>query len=145
MKAKKIIAGIAKLTAVSGMAYLAYKFGEYQGKEQEYQKHINEYCDFDDNIYTEGEPYEPHEPRFKPISEHVDGVTNEMMNQALMLVCSKNSVSNKAVRERLNVDFDTAEKVLEAFEQAEYVGEANLHHTRKSNLTLSDYPELCIR
>ena len=142
MKAKKIIGSIAKLTAVSGMAYLAYKFGEYHGKEQEHQKHIDESCDFDDNIYTEGEPYEPH---FKPVSGHVDGVTNEMMNQALMLVCSKNTVSNKAVRERLNVDFDTAEKVLEAFEQAEYVGEANLHHTRKSNLTLSDYPELCIR
>ena len=142
MKAKKIIGSIAKLTAVSGMAYLAYKFGEYHGKEQEHQKHIDESCDFDDNIYTEGEPYEPH---FKPVSGHVDGITNEMMNQALMLVCSKNTVSNKAVRERLNVDFDTAEKVLEAFEQAEYVGEANLHHTRKSNLTLSDYPELCIR
>ena len=143
MKAKKIIGSIAKLTAVSGMAYLAYKFGEYHGKEQEHQKHIDEYCDLEDNIYTEGEPYEPYESRFKPI--HVDDVTNEMMNQAIMLACARNAVSNKAVRERLNVDFDTAEKVLEAFEQAEYVGEANLHHTRKSNLTLSDYPELCIR
>ena len=134
MKAKKIIGSIVKLTAVSGMAYLAYKFGEYHGKEQEHQKHIDEYCDLEDNIYTEGEPYEPH---FKPVSGHVDGVTNEMMNQAIMLACARNAVSNKAVRERLNVDFDTAEKVLEAFEQAGYVGEANLH--------LSDYPELCIR
>ncbi len=40
MKAKKIIGSIAKLTAVSGMAYLAYKFGESHGKEQEHQKHI---------------------------------------------------------------------------------------------------------
>ena len=142
MKAKKIIGSIAKLTAVSGMAYLAYKFGEYHGKEQEHQKHIDKSCDFDDNIYTEGEPYEPH---FKPVSGHVDGITNEMMNQALMLVCSKNTVSNKAVRERLNVDFDTAENILNVFQQSGYVDEGNSHFTRKSNLTLPDYPELCIR
>ena len=142
MKAKKILVHIAKLTAVSGLAYLTYKIGEYHGKEQEHQKQLADYCDFQDNIYAEGEPYEP---RFKPISKHIDGVTNEMMNQAVMLACARNAVSNKAVRERLNIDFDTAEKVLDAFEQAGYVGEENLHHIRKSNLALSDYPELCIR
>ena len=147
MKAKKIIKGIVKLTAVSGVAYLAYKVGEYNGKEQERQKHIEDYCDFEDNIYAEGEPYEPAPSgsRFRPLTVSIDGVTNEMLNQALMLACARNSVSNKTVRERLNVDFDTAAKVLEAFEQAGYVGKENLHYIRKSNLTLSDYPELCFR
>ena len=118
MKAKKIIKGIVNLTAVSGIAYLAYKVDECNGKEQEHQKHIEDYWDFEDDIYTEGEPYEPapSESHFWLLTVSIDGVTNEMLNQVIMLTCARNSVSNKAVRERLNVDFDTAAKVLEAFE-----------------------------
>ena len=57
MKAKKIISGIAKISALSGIAYFAYKFGEFNAKEREHCKNIEEYCDFQDNIYTEGEAY----------------------------------------------------------------------------------------
>ena len=59
MKAKKIIGKIAKLSLFSSAVYFAYKLGKYQNMESEHNKQLDDYCDFQDDIYTEGEPYEP--------------------------------------------------------------------------------------
>ena len=146
MKAKKFITSIAKVTVVSGIAYLAYKLGESHGKEQEYQKHIEEYDDFEDDIYTEGEPYEPEnsENRFQSLdSIHVENFPKEKLSRVFLTVCVKENISNKALRDELALDFDTAEKLLEAFEQAGYVSERNSHYVRKVYVTLADYTKLC--
>jgi len=96
--------------------------------------------------FGESEVYEPEQSdyRFSPLNTiHVDGVPDESLNSILMTVCLKETVSNKAICDKFGMDFDTAETLLEAFEQAGYVGERYSHYIRKVYVTLADYAGLC--
>ena len=74
---------------------------------------------------------------------HVENFPKEKLSLAFLTVCVKENISNKALRDELALDFDTAEKLLEAFEQAGYVSERNSHYVRKVYVTLADYTNLC--
>lgn len=56
MKAKKIIKAIAKLAAVSGVAFVAYKLGEMNGESKE---RIRQKYDDEDDYYSFSDYDEP--------------------------------------------------------------------------------------
>ncbi len=69
MKAKKIIKVIAKLAAVSGVAFVAYKLGEFNGESKE---RIHQKYDDEDDYYSLSDYDEPDCGCIKPSCDRGD-------------------------------------------------------------------------
>lgn len=169
MNVKKIIKGIIGLGAVSGIAYAAYKLGEQNGEanerfRQKYDEDDDEY-DFDDEEelhnynsscfvpkFDEPDdgciaPKENKKPKFTigiydfaPLdSIKVDGVSDEDMNMLVYHISFDKYTSNKQIREWLEVDKETAAKVISALKKAGYIGEEYSNYIIPVNITTEVY------
>lgn len=144
MNVKKIIKGIVGLGAVAGAAYAAYRLGESNGKinerfREKYGDDEND-IEFDDNedefmFYdnydehlapkTENKPsFSVSIHNFAPFdSVKVEGISEKDMDMLVYHISLDKYTSNKQIHEWLEVDKDTAAKVIFALRKAGYIGD----------------------
>lgn len=184
MKAKKIIKGILGLGVVSGVAYLAYKFGEGSGEINE--RFRERYGDNDKENYLDDEEDEQpdnyygtcfetkydepddgcvapadmgksactmedlssieessseQEHNFAPLSS-ITTVPAKSIRNLLLYSISKKYISNKFIRDYLDVDHDKAAEILAEFQQAGYIGDEMGNYRYPVNLAFYDLIEL---
>lgn len=148
MNVKKIIKGIVGLGAMAGAAYAAYKLGESNGKINE--RFREKYGDDEDDIelddnedefrfydnYDEPDdaclaPNKGKKPSFS-VSIHnfapfdsvkVEGISEKDMDMLVYHISLDKYTSNKQIHEWLEVDKDTAAKVIFALRKAGYIGD----------------------
>lgn len=148
MNVKKIIKGIVGLGAMAGAAYAAYKLGESNGKINE--RFREKYGDDEDDIelddnedefrfydnYDEPDdaclaPNKGKKPSFS-VSIHnfapldsvkVEGISEKDMDMLVYHILLDKYTSNKQIHEWLEVDKDTAIKVIFALRKAGYIGD----------------------
>lgn len=144
MNVKKIIKGIVGLGAVAGAAYAAYRLGESNGKinerfREKYGDDEND-IEFDDNedefmFYdnydehlapkTENKPsFSVSIHNFAPFdSVKVEGISEKDMDMLVYHISLDKYTSNKQIHEWLEVDKDTAAKVIFTLRKAGYIGD----------------------
>ena len=162
MSIKKIIKGMIGLGVVSGIAYAAFKVGENNGEINE--RFRDKYDDEEDNddIVTDDEDDirfydEPDEGCIAPAREYepslsvnihncasldtvkVDGVSETAMDMLVYHISLDKYTSNKQIREWLNVDRETAAKVILALRKAGYVGEEHSNYMIPVHITTEMY------
>lgn len=147
MNVKKIIKGIVGLGAMAGAAYAAYKLGESNGKINE--RFREKYGDDEDDIElddnedefrfydnydapddaclapkTENKPsFSVSIHNFAPLdSVKVEGISEKDMDMFVYHISLDKYTSNKQIREWLEVDKNTAAKVISALREAGYIG-----------------------
>lgn len=157
MNVKKIIKGVIGLGAMGGIAYAAYKLGEKNGEvnerfRQKYDVDDDEELDnyygscFEKNNYVEPDdgciaPVE--KPKFAPLnSVHVDSVPFYELSVFLADITDMDYISNRFVRDELEVDSATADNVLNAFVDAGYIGNENGCHRYPVLLSWEEYKAL---
>ena len=164
MNIKKIIKGIICIGAVGGVAYATYKLGESNGEvnerfRQKYDDDEDEY-DFDDdedgyNLYDEPDdeclsPKKEDKPSFT-ISIHdfapldsvkVDGISDRDIDMLVYHISLDKYTSNKQIREWLEVDKDTASKVICALRKAGYIGDEYTNYIIPVYITTEVYLRL---
>lgn len=164
MNVKKIIKGIVGLSAVAGAAYAAYKLGENNGKINE--RFREKYGDDKDDIeldddedefgfydnYDEPDdeclaPKMENKPSFS-VSIHnfapldsvkVDGISEKDMDMLVYHISLDKYTSNKQICEWLEVDKDTAAKVIFALRKAGYIGDEYSNYIIPVNITTEVY------
>lgn len=164
MNVKKIIKGIIGLGAIGGVAYAAYKLGECSGEVNE--RFREKYGDEDDeDIEVEEDddyrfydnmdepddeclaPKKDNKPSFS-VSIHnfapldsvkVDGISEKDMDILIYHISHDKYTSNKQIREWLEVDKDTAAKVISALRKAGYIGEEYSNYIIPVNITTEVY------
>ena len=155
MKIKKIITGILGTGVVSGVAYLAYKVGENEGRQNErLRSQVDDLDDDDIQFYDEPDEMclspkdEKHEivtmPEIKPEfalldSIHVDGVSASQLKTAIFSCIPKKFITVNTVRDLLDSDRSTAVSLIDAFQKAGYIGEENGNHRYPVYFTFDDY------
>ena len=164
MNVKKIIKGIVGLGAMAGVAYAAYKFGESKGKINE--RFREKYGDDEDDIelddnedefrfydnYDEPDdaclaPKTENKPsfsvsihKFAPLdSVKVEGISEKDMDMLVYHISLDKYTSNKQIREWLEVDKDTAAKVISALRKAGYIGDEYSNYMIPVNITTEVY------
>ncbi len=172
MKAKKIIKGILGLGVMSGVAYLAYKIGESNGEinERFRDKYGDDEEDEDFNFYDYDEPDDgciTPADRGKPVCTiedlkemtSVEESSSEQKNNfaplnsittvpaknirnLLLYSISKKYISNKFIRDYLDVDHDKATEILTEFQKAGYIGDETGNYRYPVNLAFYDLMEL---
>ncbi len=172
MKAKKIIKGILGLGVVSGVAYLAYKIGEGNGEinERFRDKYGDDEDDEDFNFYDYDEPDDgcitpadrgkpvctmedlkemtsveesssEQKNNFAPLNS-ITTVPAKNLRNLLLYSISKKYISNKFIRDYLDVDHDKAAEILAEFQQAGYIGDETGNYRYPVNLAFYDLMEL---
>lgn len=164
MNVKKIIKGIVGLGAMAGVAYAAYKIGESNGKinerfrekygddedDIELDDDEDEYRFYDNLVELDDEclaPKKEHMPTFN-VSMHtfapldsvkVDGISEKDMDMLVYHISLDKYTSNKQIREWLEVDKDTAAKVISALRKAGYIGDEYSNYIIPVNITTEVY------
>ena len=164
MNVKKIIKGIMGLSAVAGIAYLSYKVGESNGEinerfrekygddgdDIELDDDEDEFRFYDNMIEPDDEclaPKKDNKPSFS-VSIHnfapldsvkVDGISEKDMDILIYHISHDKYTSNKQIREWLEVDKDTAAKVISALRKAGYIGEEYSNYIIPVNITTEVY------
>ena len=167
MNVKKIIKGIIGFGAIGGVAYAAYKLGECCGEVNE--RFREKYGDEDDEDIEveEDDDYrfydnmdEPDDECLAPKKEHmptfnvsmhtfapldsvkVDGISEKDMDMLVYHISLDKYTSNKQIREWLEVDKDTAAKVISALRKAGYIGDEYSNYMIPINITTEVYFKL---
>ena len=164
MNVKKIIKGIVGLGAMAGVAYAAYKLGESNGKINE--RFREKYGDDEDDIELDDDeaefrfydnmiepddeclaPKKENKPSFS-VSIHnfapldsvkVDGIADKDMDMLVYHISLDKYTSNKQIREWLEVDRNTASKVIAALRKAGYVGDEHSNYIIPVYITTEVY------
>ena len=165
MNVKKIIKGIVKLGVVGGIAFAAYKLGECNGEvnERMREKYGDEDDDgigsdddeddyrFYDNMDEPDDeclaPKKQNMPTFSVSmhnfasldSVHVDGISDKDMDMLVYHISLDKYTSNKQIREWLEVDRNTASKVIAALRKAGYVGDEHSNYIIPVYITTEVY------
>ena len=164
MNVKKIIKGIVGLGAMAGVAYAAYKIGESNGKINE--RFREKYGDDEDDIELDDDedefrfydnmdepddeclaPKKQNMPTFSVSmhnfasldSVHVDGISDKDMDMLVYHISLDKYTSNKQIREWLEVDRNTASKVIAALRKAGYVGDEHSNYIIPVYITTEVY------
>jgi hypothetical protein rflaF_20861 len=172
MKAKKIIKDILGLGVVSGVAYLAYKIGEGNGEinerfrdkygddEENEDFNFYDYDEPDDGCITPADRGKPvctmedlkemtsveessseQKNNFAPLNS-ITTVPAKNIRNLLLYSISKKYISNKFIRDYLDVDHDKAVEILTEFQQAGYIGDETGNYRYPVNLAFYDLIEL---
>ena len=164
MNVKKIIKGIVGLGTVAGIAYLSYKVGESNGEVNE--RFREKYGDDEDDIELDDDedefrfydnmdepddeclaPKKENMPTFT-VSMHnfapldsvkVDGISDRDMDMLIYHISLDKYTSNKQIREWLEVDRNTASKVIAALRKAGYVGDEHSNYIIPVHITTEVY------
>lgn len=164
MNVKKIIKGVFGLGAVAGIAYAAFKLGESNGEINE--RFREKYCDDEDDIELDDDedefrfydnmvepddeclaPKKEYTPSFS-VSIHnfapldsvkVEGISEKDMDMLVYHISLDKYTSNKQIREWLEVDKDTAAKVITALRKAGYIGDEYSNYIIPVNITTEVY------
>lgn len=165
MNVKKIIKGIIGLGAVAGIAYLSYKVGESNGEVNErfrekYGDDDEDSIDLDDDedeyrFYDNMDepddeclaPKKRNMPTFSVSmhnfasldSVHVDGISDKDMDMLVYHISLDKYTSNKQIREWLEVDRNTASKVIAALRKAGYIGDERSNYIIPVYITTEEY------
>ena len=164
MNVKKIIKGIVGLGAMAGVAYAAYKLGESNGKinerfrekygddedDIELDDDEDEFSFYDNMIEPDDEclaPKKDNKPSFSvsinnfaPLdSVKVDGISEKDMDILIYHISHDKYTSNKQIREWLEVDKDTAAKVISALRKAGHIGDAYSNYIIPAYITTEVY------
>lgn len=166
MNVKKIIKGIIGLGAIGGVAYAAYKLGESDGRFNEIHRRMTENGDEDDEDIEveEDDDYRFYDNMDEPDDEclapkkqnmptfsvsmhnfasldsvHVDGISDKDMDMLVYHISLDKYTSNKQIREWLEVDRNTASKVIAALRKAGYVGDEHSNYIIPVYITTEVY------
>ena len=165
MNVKKIIKGIIGLGAVAGIAYLSYKVGESNGEVNErfrekYGDDDEDSIDLDDDedeyrFYDNMDepddeclaPKKQNMPTFSVSmhnfasldSVHVDGISDKDMDMLVYHISLDKYTSNKQIREWLEVDRNTASKVIAALRKTGYIGDERSNYIIPVYITTEEY------
>lgn len=164
MNVKKIIKGIVGLGAVAGVAYAAYKIGENNGEinerfrekygddedDIELNNDEDEFRFYDNMIEPDDECLAPNKEdkpsfsvsihNFAPLnSVKVDGISEKDMDMLVYHISLDKYTPNKQIREWLEVDKDTAAKVITALKKAGYIGDEYSNYIIPVNITTEVY------
>ena len=164
MNVKKIIKGIIGLGAIGGVAYAAYKLGECSGEVNE--RFREKYGDEDDEDIEveEDDDYRFYDNMDEPDDEclapkkqnmptfsvsmhnfasldsvHVDGISDKDMEMLVYHISLDKYTSNKQIREWLEIDRNTASKVIAALRKAGYVGDEHSNYIIPVYITTEVY------
>ena len=166
MKISKIIKGIMGLGIVGGTAYLAYKIGEANGEINERYRDDSD-IEFDEDEIRFYGMDEPDDGCIAPAKEYtmenseeisseeecendseflpLDSITLISKNETrslLLFGVTKGFVSNKCIRDILNVDFDKAMEIISEFQKAGYIGEKAGNYRYPVRVRFDNYVEL---
>ena len=168
MKISKIIKGIMGLGIVGGTAYLAYKIGEANGEINERYRDDDSDIEFDeDEIRFYGNMDEPDDGCIAPAKEYtmedledislseeecendsgflpLDSITlisKKETRSLLLFGVTKGFISNKCIRDILNVDFDKAMEIISEFQKAGYIGEKAGNYRYPVKVKFDNYVE----
>ena len=163
MNVKKIIKGIIGLGAIGGVAYAAYKLGECSGEVNERFREKygdddsfnldddeDEYRFYDNMDEPDDECLAPKKPIMPTVSVsmhnfasldsvHVDGISDKDMDMLVYHISLDKYTSNKQIREWLEVDRNTASKVIAALRKAGYVGDEHSNYIIPVYITTEVY------
>lgn len=152
MKISKIIRGIVGISVISGIAYAAYKYGEFNGENSRKQRNAeDEDFDFYDNedeeffaVREESENNsEEKSHEFTPFSNvKIDGISENKLTSLILSICSQKHITNKTIRDYFGIDFDSASDVLDALINAGYIGEMTANYRFPVLIKFSDYLSL---
>ena len=165
MNVKKNIKGIVGIGVVRGIANLAYKIGECNGEMNE---RVHAMADVGDDDYNFSDYDEPDDGCIAPIdfgkmndapaekyedskccsadkdtfapfsSVQVNGISESDFLSLLYQISARKYISNKAIREYLDVDTDKAAEVLSVLYHAGYIA-SETGKRIPVRLTISDY------
>ena len=149
MKISKIIKGIVGISVVSGIAYAAYKYGEFNGENNSKQPDIDAedydfYDDEDEDFFEVRDNSEEKTHEFKPFCDvKINGVSENKMSALVLSICSQKSITNKTIREYFGIDdFDKASDVLDALIDAGYIGRMTANYRFPVLIKFNDYLKL---
>ena len=168
MNISKIFKTVVGIGAVSGVAYLAYKIGEANGELNErYRDDSDIEFDDEDEIRFYGNMDEPDDGCIAPAKKYtmedledvsseeecendsaflsLDAITLIPKNETrslLLFGVTKGFISNKCIRDILNVDFDKAMEIISEFQKAGYLGEKIGNYCYPVILKFHNYVEL---
>lgn len=152
MKISKIIKGIVGISVISGIAYAAYRYGEFNGENSKKQRNAEDedfdfYDNEDEDFFTAREESEdsseekPHE--FTPFSDvKIDGVSENKLTSLILSICSQKYITNKTIRDYFGIDSESASDVLDALINAGYIGEMTANYRFPVLIKFSDYLNL---
>ena len=168
MNISKIIKGIMGLGIVGGTAYLAYKIGEANGEINERYRDDSDIEFDEDEIRFYGNMDEPDDGCIAPAKKYamedledislsegeyendseflpLDSITLISKNETrslLLFGVTKGFISNKCIRDILNVDFDKAMEIISEFQKAGYIGEKAGNYRYPVKVRFDNYVEL---
>ena len=167
MKISKIIKGIMGLGIVGGTAYLAYKIGEANGEINERYRDDSDIEFDEDEIRFYGNMDDPDDGCIAPVKDYtmenpedisskeeyendseflpLDSITLISKNETrslLLFGVTKGFISNKCIRDILNVDFDKAMEIIFEFQKAGYIGEKTGNYRYPVKVKFDNYVEL---
>lgn len=166
---KRIIKGVIGLGVVGGVAFLSYKLGESDGRCSEIHRRLSEMRDEDDNDFDFDEPddgcispqkdYKLSESdKFDTEGYGIDcangdhiftrlrnidseGISTKDVMRAAFFIMDSDHISNKELREKLDISLPDAEHLLNIFEAAGYVSARDDRYNRKvfiNDVTIDD-------
>ena len=165
MNAKKIFKTILGVGTLVGTAYVAYRTGYQNGKDEKLsEKSKNDEfdgtgdedddSDADSDFLNDAEkiPCKPEKEvsdtseetsRFKLFSEiDIGDISIAELEYALQIICDKTYIFNKTLRDYLGIGGEEADKILGIFENAGYISEKDNHSGRKVYVNWKDYKKL---
>lgn len=149
MKISKIIKGIVGISVISGIAYAVYKYGEFNGENNQKQQNTNDedfdfYDDEDEDFFAVRDDSEEKTHEFKPFCDvKIDGVSENKLSSLVLSICSQKSITNKTIRDYFGIDdFDKASDVLDALINAGYIGRMTANYRFPVLIKFNDYLRL---
>lgn len=152
MKISKIIRGIIRISVVSGIAYAAYKYGEFNGENSHKQRDFededfNFYDDEDEDFFEVREESEDNSDetihKFKPFCNvKIDGISEKNLTSFILSICSQKNITNKTVRDYFGIGFEDASNVLDALTDAGYIDKMTANYRFPVLIKFSDYLRL---
>ena len=145
MKISKIIKGIVGIGVISGIAYVAYKYGENNQKQSDIDNEDYDfYDDEDEDFFEVRDNSEETSHEFKPFCDvKIVGVSENNLSSLVLSICSQKSITNKTIREYFGIDdFEKALDVLDAMIDAGYIGRMTANYRFPVLITFNDYLQL---
>lgn len=148
MKISKIIKGIVGISVVSGIAYVAYKYGEFNGENNQKQSDIDAenydfYDDEDEDFFAVRDDSEEKTHEFKPFCDvKIDGVSENKLSSLVLSICSQKSITNKTIRDYFGIDFESASDVFDALIDAGYIDRMTANYRFPVLIKFNDYLRL---
>ncbi len=144
MKISKMIKEFIGISVISGIAYASYKYGEFNGKNNQNARDEDfNFYDDDEDFFAVRDDSEEKTHEFKPFNDvKINGVSEKKLTSLILSICSQKSITNKTIRDYFGIDSDSASDVLDALIEAGYIGRMTANYRFPVLIKFNDYLRL---